>query len=291
MNCTVCEATCIVIRNGSEVCNQCGAVQSFRRQIRHFEQIDKVQRPEVRVHQREVRLKGEPITAPINVEEYQHIPIYIINRNNLDRGFRDLVNWLINAGSQNIEVLDNESSYRPLLEYYESCPVKITKLGENRGPWWFWDNKMHLQTMTPYIVTDSDVVPDKDCPHDLVRKMLEVFVRYKNDGCMKVGPGLRTDNLPDYYSAKQEVIEREHGNSSRLMPEGDVFRASIDTTFALYWTKQNNSLPSGPHDQHYRLAQPYVVEHRPWYIDKDCLTEEDHYYKATCGKWSNWARG
>ena len=231
-------------------------------------------------------VKREDVVEPLI--HYTEIPVYITNRNNLNRGFRDLVNWLIKAGTKHIEVLDNDSTYPSLLEYYSLCPVKVTKLGENKGPWAFWIKALHLKTQTPYIVTDADVVPDKDCPLDLVKKMLEVFLRYKKTGCMKVGPGIRIDNLPDYYNKKQRVLITEAMNWCARMPEDDCFRAGIDTTFALYWTQQGCSHPAGAGDLHYRLISPYVVEHRPWYVNSADLTEEDIYYTAHIGTWSTW---
>lgn len=218
--------------------------------------------------------------------EWQDVPVYIINRNNLDRGFRDLVNWLVTAGTRYIEVLDNGSSYPRLMDYYHNeCPAKVNNLGGNFGPYVFWERKLHLKTETPYIVTDADVVPDKDCPLDLIPKLMEVFGRY--DNCKKVGPGLRIDNLPDHYKKKEQVIGHESQFSSSPMPQGDVYAAAIDTTFALYWTQSE----PGCWVNQYRLAAPYVAEHRPWYVDSDNLTGEDIFYVQNCeGNWSYWKR-
>src|SRR5208282_129655 len=258
MICPLCSSTAVVIRQGREHCNQCGSRE------------------------------GEAA-----VPEWRAIPVYIINRNNLDRGFRDLVCWLNKVGMSHIEVLDNDSTYPPLLEYYKECPAIITKIGQNLGPYVFWDTNRQLYSLSPYVVTDSDVVPDKDCPDDLVGKMLEVFQRYRASGCVKVGPGLRIDNLPDHYKAKDAVIRWETQNFNNKNSEGDAYSTSIDTTFALYWSKSNACHPVHlPPHNHYRLAAPYVIEHRPWYADTENLIEEDKYYEAHRGStsWGHWRR-
>jgi hypothetical protein len=233
------------------------------------------------------KILGKLPQTPISTEfDWRDIPVYILNRNNLDRGFRDLVSWLSATGTRYIEVLDNDSSYPPLLQYYNVCPAtKITMLKENLGPYVFWSSQRHLQTETPYVITDPDVVPDKECPHDLIKKMLDVFMRY-SPTCLKVGPGLRIDNLPNNYSRKNEVIAHEKQFYAELMPEKDVYKAAIDTTFAMYWTRQDNSAWYN----HYRLAPPYVVEHRPWYINSAQRTDEDEFYAARCEAWSYWRR-
>ena len=53
-----------------------------------------------------------------------------------------------------------------------------------------------------------------------------------------------------------------------------MFEAGIDTTFAMYRPRAPfvNGLGN------YRLAAPYVFEHRPWYIDSANPPEEETYY-------------
>ncbi len=53
------------------------------------------------------------------------IPIFINSRDRLGT-LRDLVNWLKKAGQQRIYILDNDSSYAPLLEYYRHSICRMS---------------------------------------------------------------------------------------------------------------------------------------------------------------------
>src|ERR1019366_9044842 len=116
-----------------------------------------------------------PQVAPVNpcpLVSAEDIPVYITNRDRLTTT-KDLVNWLKSAGTRRIIILDNASSYPPLLEYYKVLPdgVTVHLLGRNLGPWAFWQEGLHRLQSTPYVVTDSDLVPASECPKDLVSKL------------------------------------------------------------------------------------------------------------------------
>lgn len=204
------------------------------------------------------------------------VPVYINNRDRL-ASTKALTEWLLQSGTKNVTILDNASTYGPLLEWYSKPPegVEVVRQG-NLGPWGFWGcNRQETQGM-PYIVTDSDCVPSDCCPLDLVDKLL-VLLR-DNTGCGKCGPGLRLDNIPDLsrdfitsgdgkgWEGEGVFWKRRHASGS--------FNAPLDTTFALY----NAHSPWIPADwNNIRLDMPYVVEHTPWYVDR--LTEEEVYYR------------
>jgi len=207
---------------------------------------------------------------------WQDTQIYIVNFNNLNRGFSRLIDWLKRAGMSGIVVIDNHSTFAPLLRYYETlADVTIMLRPENLGHDVFWSLGYHLHQTKRFIVTDPDVVPDANCPIDLVRRMHQVADRIPGS---KVGPGIRIDNLPDHYHLKDLMLRSECGywDESKRMPHGDAFFARIDTTFALY------EPGAGKWDGvHVRLDFPYVVEHIPWYDDSALPDEERDFYKAT----------
>lgn len=207
------------------------------------------------------------------------VPVFIVNRNRVTTT-RDLVNWLKDAGTKSITILDNDSDYPPLLEYYQSLPEGVTvyKTGGNLGCQVFWNPlRWHLVQNTPYVLTDSDIVPDVQCPKDLMRHLLALLDRFPKAG--KVGTGLRLDNIPDCYSHKIEVQKWEARFWKKKACQGAFF-ADIDTTFALYPAKTGWS----NHNGNIRTDFPYVAEHRPWYVDSKNLPKEDQYYLDHLGK-------
>jgi SAM-dependent methyltransferase len=216
--------------------------------------------------------------------DWQDIPVFIVNRNRLD-AMRRLVDWLLQAGMRRIVIMDNRSDYPPLLAYYQALPpgVRLMLMDENHGPFVLWQQGVHKVLDTPYIVTDSDLVPADFCPSDLVPALLRTLQRFPDAG--KVGPGLRIDNLPDAY--READIVRKWESQFWEQPLGDGCHAApIDTTFALYPPRAEFTRDA----RNVRLGYPYVLEHTPWYVDDDRLGDEEAYYRAhTSPVHSHWS--
>lgn len=219
---------------------------------------------------------------------WQDTPIFIPNRDNLERGFRRLLAWLQSAGMTRIVVIDNGSTYEPLLHFYATRPprIEIHFAQRNLGPGAPWSLRMAGMAMpTRFIVSDPDVVPAPECPRDLVRALHAAADIHQ----AKVGPGLRIDNLPDSYVKKGEVLAAE--KPFWTQPEegnffaAPVFRAPIDTTFALYAPGSGR----WPREPHFRLGPPYLMEHVPWYEDSAAaLPERDFYRRTATRDWNHW---
>lgn len=209
-------------------------------------------------------------------------PIYIVNRDNLTRGFVLLLTWLHEAGHGNITVIDNASTYEPLLDFYEHIPAALIRTGRNLGPYAFWELGLHSAQSERFIVADPDTVPAPCCPSNLVQRLHQIMDKYQ---ASKVGPSLRLDNLPNCYSQKQRVLDWEAQFWQKPTEAGDAYDAQIDTTFALY---EPGSL-AWPPGRYLRLAAPYLAEHLPWYEDSQRPTEECTYYRSHVeSKWTNW---
>lgn len=213
--------------------------------------------------------------------DYRDVPVYITSFNNIDRGLRQLLEWLRRAGQTSITLLDNQSSWPPLLEFFNSADmdgIQLVHVGANLGHEVFWKLGLHLQQTGPFIVTDPDCVPDDDCPLDLVRKMLEVSERHAP---AKVGPALRIDDLPAHYAQRDHMRMCEVDYWLRKYAEGDCWNGAIDTTFSIlqpHWERW--PLASSGGVQHIRLDFPYVMQHLPWYEDSSNLSAEARYYRA-----------
>lgn len=198
-------------------------------------------------------------------------PIFIISRDRLSP-LQALVEWLEKAGHERIVIIDNGSTYEPLLEWYDTIVYPRVRLG-NDGAYSFWSQDVRGRMGYPhderFVLTDSDVVPDEDCPLDAVEHFAELMDRH---AAPKVGFGLRTDDLPDCYEHKAAVLGDEPQYYVDEIEPG-VFRAILDTTFALY--EPTTRAPSAA----LRTGAPYMARHTTWYEDSEHLTEEQAYYK------------
>lgn len=201
-------------------------------------------------------------------------PIFIVCRDKLEQ-LRLLLAWLEGNGYTRIILVDNNSSFPPLLEYLERSPHAVVRLKENLGPHVaVWGSGV-LETYASsehYVVTDSDVLPDPECPPDAVDFFHHVLKRYP-DYC-KSGFALRVDDLPQQYALAQEVKSWEEPFWRRKLENG-LYHAVIDTTFALY--RPNSGFAYGPS---IRTGRPYWAKHQPWYSHSDNPTEEEAYYRT-----------
>ncbi len=218
------------------------------------------------------------------------IPIIINNRNRYSC-LKRLIAALESRGYRNIYVIDNASTYPPLLEYYEKeYSYRLIRLEKNVGHLSLWRTGLIDRFRSNYFVyTDPDVLPIEDCPSDF----LDCFLAYlkRHPFVEKVGFALKIDDLPDEYDKKSQVIAWESQFWRRKSLEGNIafYKAAIDTTFALYRPMYiEGGFLSSPH---VRVGYPYEARHLPWYNDSSCLDEEERYYLNHCETPSHWSKG
>jgi SAM-dependent methyltransferase len=218
------------------------------------------------------------------MNSWQEIPIFIVNRNRVS-SLKAMIQWLLGIGCHDVQILDNDSSYPALLDYYQRLPGNVTlhKLGENIGPRAFWQLGLQKKYSSPYIVSDPDLVPAAFCPDDLIAHMHHLLSRFPD--CGKVAPGLRLDSVSPNYGQADAAVKWESQFWHRPVSRG-IFFAPVDTTFAIYaagseFTRDGKNL---------RLGYPYLLEHTPWQVDENNLDEEETYYRAhTSSSFSHWS--
>jgi len=217
------------------------------------------------------------------ISDAKQIPIIINNRNRLEYLLK-LIDALVERGYNNIYIIDNFSSYPPLLEYYQSCKYPVFRLKENVGHLALWDTGIYKQFIKDYYVyTDPDVVPINECPNDF----LEHFWSHlkSNKRVQKIGFSLKIDDLPKCFKDKDKVI-----NWESQFYEKEVlnlfFEGFIDTTFALYrpWMR------AGKGALMYRSKFPYQARHMPWYVDSENLSSEEQFYIDNSTTSTHWTK-
>jgi hypothetical protein len=217
--------------------------------------------------------------------DYKTIPVIINNFNRLSY-LRELLRWLERAGMKNIYILDNASTYPPLLEFYKNSTHKIIYLGANLGHLALWKSKYFNQFKSSfYIYTDPDVVPIEECPNDAIAQFLDILLAHSQ--LEKVGFSLKIDDLPLQYAKREEVKNWEEKFWQNEIAPG-IFDAAIDTTFALYKPYTNGNIWVSPA---VRTGFPLTARHMPWYENSAQPDEETLYYQAHIKKGaSHWIK-
>lgn len=211
------------------------------------------------------------------------IPVFINARDRVSP-LRTLVAWLERAGCSRIIVVDNASTYPPLLKYLDGLDHPVVRLKDNLGqaaPWLSGVIDRFVEPGERYAETDPDVVPDEGCPLDALEHFDRLLDEYPE--VYKVGFGLRIDDLPDRYRHREAVRRWESRYWTDEVAPG-VYRAPVDTTFALY--RAGVPLAMEPA---LRTGPPYVARHLPWYADSRRPNRELTYYlehaKAGINNW------
>jgi glycosyltransferase involved in cell wall biosynthesis len=212
---------------------------------------------------------------PSKYKDLFSIPVIINNFNRLEH-LRIMIARLERYNFTNILIIDNCSTYPPLLKYYsEECKYRVFRLKKNMGHLALWKTDIYKEFISDYyIYTDPDVIPIDECPVDFMyyfMNKLRVYPRVS-----KIGFSLKIDDLPDHYSKKNEVIKWEIQNFQNEIEPG-LFLASIDTTFALYRPREKGDWKL----KALRTGYPYEARHLPWYNDDAHLSEEDIFYANT----------
>lgn len=217
--------------------------------------------------------------------DFKTIPIIIVNYNQLET-LKLLLDYLLENDYKNLHIIDNNSNYPPLLNYYKiiSNDINVMFNDNNDGHMVFWENEIYFKKFSEgyYVITDPDVLPVADCPTDFLKVFLDLLIQSKTR--YKVGFSLRIDDIPDYNPTKQKILNWESRFWKMKTSDGHFF-ANIDTTFALYRPKLRTKkfFYMGLRTKH-----PYMAKHFGWYIDPDNLTHEQEFYNKSANSSSSW---
>jgi hypothetical protein len=204
----------------------------------------------------------------------------VINNRNLLTWPRAMVERIEQFRSlAEIIIVDNGSTYEPLLQWYEHLPHRIVRT-ENHGHTAPWRPEINAEIKTDlYVVTDPDLDLAKT-PTDCLEHLTTLLKMYP--ALAKVGLGLDISVVPPespYYKAVN-IFERRYWGLPLI--DGLLRAAPVDTTFAIYDKKLFNAYAiTGA-----RTDFPYVAEHIPWSVIEP--SEEFKSYLATANESSSY---
>jgi len=211
---------------------------------------------------------------------YSDIPTIINNYNRLTTT-KKLVEDLLRLGCTNIIILDNNSDYPPLLEWYDQTEknnnkVRLHILDNNLGHKALWKSGLinHLKSYPYIIYTDSDIELNKRMPKNFIDILIKLSKEYKFD---KIGLAIKIDNLPNNFVG--EIIKQTEAIywvNKLFNKRYELYQGMIDTTFALF----NPNIPF--QYSALRIAGDFTCSHTPWYTDFDNISEEELYFINSC---------
>ncbi len=224
-----------------------------------------------------------------NLKNNPNIPIIVIAFNNityLKNMLQQLEERKINP--ENIWIWDNNSTAPALLEFYEQISTKynLIKNNENYGPQFF--ASPHFIHLFPdfFVVTDPDLSFNEKMPNNFLEYLKQLTIDLS---VFKAGLALDISPTPDFnqelVSTRQYTV-REWEMQFWLFPFSQysnpkVYRADIDTTFAVY----NKKFIDNGFYNAVRVADDFTCKHLPWYKN-NIISEEER--KMLNTQWANW---
>jgi hypothetical protein len=215
----------------------------------------------------------------------KNIPLIIPNFNQLTY-LKNLINWWhwYNPGAI-VFIIDNASTYKPLLDFYAFSADSLVDvrryqsndMGSNLRS--FIDNQIK-DKFDYYVLSDPDIMPHPNTPYNF----LEQWMGYIKQGFHRVGFNLIIEDLPSWLYHKDWIIGDEKAllGVPVLTNNGfDGYRAPIDTTFALYTTKNSGWYSPMNGEDWSNSLRLFNAFHLGWYVDGENLNPEmDYYFKS-----------
>lgn len=217
------------------------------------------------------------------------VPIYLISFNRLT-WLRQLAEQCQKFPDSTVVIVDNASTYPPLVDWLHNCPYETVRLPANIGHQSPWRGDVirplaehEKRWGTPhYVVSDHDLSVET-VPSDALAVLQDGLTRWPQTG--KVGLSLAIDDVHPAWAAKVQAWESQFWTTPQ---HGMYFQAAIDTTFAMYHARTPGTTAQEVQRGALRTAPPYMAKHLPWYLDAAAIDDEHRYYWRMCNNSANW---
>lgn len=216
------------------------------------------------------------------------VPVYIPTFNNptyTNHMVRQLQDW----GCRTIVLMDNASTLPEMLDLLDAVKkdVRVISLPENRGPQDVVLSDSNYPLLPDvFCVTDPDLAFNAEMPADFLYELLMLTHKHQ------VGKAGLALDLSDRHLMRKETFTIAGGHyriweweaQFWTQPVGAiddgsaVFRANVDTTFALY---NKQFFRRETFYDAVRLSGRYTCRHLPWYRDTRLPASEETFYRTT----------
>lgn len=237
-------------------------------------------------------LNNQCATNLKELKNSSNIPIILIAFNNisyLKNMLKQLKERKIKDGD--IWIWDNNSTYSPLLKFYEQISTRynLIKNNKNYGPHFFTNPKVLNLLPNFFAVSDPDLYFNKNMPDDFLEYLKKVTIDLS---VFKAGLALDISYDPNFngelQSKDHEMTIKQWESQFWSFPlkeykNPQIYKAHIDTTFAVYNKK---FISNGFYDA-VRVADNFTCKHLPWYKNNNILEEEKKLYNTEWSFWRN----
>jgi FkbM family methyltransferase len=217
----------------------------------------------------------------------KNMPAVIIGYNQLTY-IRNMVKQLERYTSD-IVVVDNHSTYQPLLDYYDKeFGYTLLRRQQNEGHEVYQSKPIQSLVGDLYVLTDPDLRFNPQLPQNFIQTLLALsnnFEAHKVGFALNIArQDLRTD--VNYFGKSIKTWESQFWKNSLKYskdPKLELYSAAIDTTFCLV----NKRFASGGIS--IRVAGDYTCDHLPWYKNfQNELAPGEYEFYLENNRSSNW---
>ena len=123
----------------------------------------------------------------------KNIPIVILNRDRF-HPLREQVECLQKYGYNNIIIIDNYSTYQPLLDWYKTAHINVfhNTFTENSCPAlrdWILNvqHPLFISIIQDwYVFNDSDIIPADGVPEDFIEHLIAYAIKYNKSNVCEI---------------------------------------------------------------------------------------------------------
>ena len=208
------------------------------------------------------------------------IPVILNNRDRLTTT-RGMAEYFDDVPGVQVLIVDNASTYPPLLDWYASCRYPVLRMPRNMGQHAPWDSGAVLNAAAHldrwgsdwYVTSDSDL-DLSGVPKDVIQRLMVGYDRVPD--AVKIGLSLEINDIPECHRPYVIDVWERHYWADPL--DDQFYRALIGHTFALYRRTTPHHKAMNYDRPQLRANRPYTARHVPWYLTADNIDAENRYY-------------
>ena len=200
---------------------------------------------------------------------------------------RSTIENLGRFGLKRFLILDNGSTYPPMLKFQKETDIPVFVFATNPGPRYYSEEPIWKLLPEMFFVTDPDLGYPPEIPETVVSDMVGLSEKHKWG---KVALALNKDCKELFTENVRNGVDSWEGHAwgevVDTLPGGDpVWKAYTDTTFHLNNKKYYRDFYTAP-----RVGGRYTLHHYGWHTVRPGPAEEYAYYDKHKTHWSMTAR-